>query len=132
MKIINVKNGENYSKNLPKTSMSCLDHCPIQKYQIAKYWVNILRIGLFRNTKYLWSPDKSSKLFDSKLIFFIIQGVWEFKSWLFPSFKSFSCWSRMVLGFSSLERFHNHWHRSRSSRCYPFVSQSRSKQYQSS
>ena len=85
-------------KKISKNIMSCLDHCTIQKYQITKYWVNILRIGLFRKTKYLWSTDKSSKLFDSKLIFFIIQRVWEFKSW-FPTFKSSSYWSRMVLGF---------------------------------
>ena len=95
IKIITMKNGENYSK---KSLVLPWSLPAIQKYKITKYWVNILRIWLFRKTKYLWSPDKSSKLFDSKPIFFIIQIVWKLKSW-FLTFKSSSYWSRIVLGF---------------------------------
>ena len=90
--------GKLLKKNLQKHHILPWSLPAIQKYKITKYWVNILRIGLFRKTKYLRSPDKSSKLFDSKPIFFIIQRVRELKSW-FLTFKSSSYWSRMVLGF---------------------------------
>ena len=125
-----MKNGENYSKKSPKRHVLPWSLPEIHKYQITKYWVNILRIGLFKKTKYLWSTDKSSKLFDSKLIFFIIQRVWEFKSW-FPTSKSSSYWSRMVLGFDLWKDFTIIDIGRKVLDLTLLFSQSRSKQYQS-